>query len=229
MNSRVSVKKRSLPFYSEGEETLNVVSHAIGVLIGISMVVTISQYHQNTTQLVSGILFGFSLIILYAMSCTYHGLSRQGAELEDKKKLQVVDHCSIPMLITGTYIPFALCIIEPARPGLGWTLLGIVCTLACIVTVLTIIDLERFKAFIMVGYFVMGGSLFVGAEILFNALTPEGFTLFLVGGATYAIGAIFYRLGGYMRMKWMHSVFHFFCLFGSLLHYFCICLYVFKY
>lgn len=229
MNAEISAKKRSLPVYSEGEEIFNVSSHAFGVIFGIAMIIIVSLYHQNITQLVSGVLFGLSLVILYAMSCTYHGLSPKGAEREDKKQLQVVDHCSIPILITGTYIPFALCILEPAQPGLGFTLLGAVAVIACIIIAMNIIDLERFKVFTMIGYFLMGGSLLFGADILLNALTWEGFAIFLAGGAVYSIGAIFYKLGGSMKMKWMHSVFHVFCILGSALHYYCICMYVFQY
>lgn len=85
MNAEISIKKHSLPTYSKGEEDFNISSHAFGVLFGIVMIIIVSLYHQNTTQLVTGILFGLSLIILYAMSCTYHGLSPKGAELKDKK------------------------------------------------------------------------------------------------------------------------------------------------
>lgn len=229
MNAENSLENHSLPLYSKGEETFHVCSHTIGVLFGIGMIVTISLYQQNILQLVSGILFGLSLIILYAMSCSYHGLSPTGAELEDKKKLQVVDHCSIPILIAGTYAPFALCVFEPARPGLGWTLFGIVCVIACIITALNIIALRRFKVITMIGYFFMGGSLLVGSDIMINDLTWKGFAIFLAGGAAYCIGAIFYGLGGRMKMKWMHSVFHIFCIIGSALHCVCVCLYVFKY
>lgn len=229
MNTGISQKRSSFPIYSEGEEIFNVTSHAFGVIFGIAMIIIVSLYHQNITQLVSGVLFGLSLVILYAMSCTYHGLSPKGAELEYKKKLQVVDHCSIPILITGTYIPFALCILEPAQPGLGWTLLGVVAVIACIIIALNIIDLERFKDFTMIGYFLMGGSLLFGTNILINALKLEGFIIFLAGGAVYSIGVIFYKLGGGMKMKWMHSVFHVFCILGSALHYYCICMYVFQY
>jgi hemolysin III len=81
----------------------------------------------------------------------------------------------------------------------------------------------------MIGYFLMGGSLLIGSNILINALTREGLAVFLAGGATYAIGTVFYRLGGGMRIKWMHSIFHVFCILGSVLHCFCVCMYVFKY
>jgi hemolysin III len=74
MNAEISVKTHNLPVYSKGEEVLNVCSHTVGVFLGIGMIATVSMFYQNTLQLASGILFGWSLIILYAMSCTYHGL-----------------------------------------------------------------------------------------------------------------------------------------------------------
>ncbi len=234
MNAEITAKNRSLPVYSEGEETFHVASHAFGVLFGIAMISIVSLNHQNTTQLIAGILFGLSLIILYAVSCTYHGLSPEGAELEDKRKFQVVDHCSIPILITGTYIPFALCILEPAKPGLGWKLMGVICAIAFIIIILNIIDLDRFKVFTMIGYFLMSGSVLIVSDIIINALSVEGFTLFVAGGIAYGVGAIFYGLGGKNKVigkgkKWMHSIFHAFCILGSVLHCVCICLYVFGY
>jgi len=74
MNAEITAKKCNLPFYSEGEEIFHVASHAFGVLYGIAMISIVSLNHQNATQLISGVLFGLSLIILYAVSCTYHGL-----------------------------------------------------------------------------------------------------------------------------------------------------------
>lgn len=228
MSVETSARKSTLPVYSEGEEIFNISSHAFGVLFGIGTIIAISLYYQNTTQLVSGILFGLSLIILYVMSCTYHGLSSQGAEREAKKDFQIVDHCSIPILITGTYIPFALCVLEPTRPGLGWMLLGAVCVVACIIITLNVIDLNRFKVFTMIGYFLMGGSLLLVSDIFIGSLTGEGFALFIAGGVAYSIGAIFYGIGGKSK-KWMHSIFHVFCILGSALHCVCICLYVFQF
>ena len=234
MNAEITAKKRGLPFYSEEEEIFHVASHAFGVLFGIAMITIVSLNHQNITQLISGVLFGLSLIILYATSCTYHGLSRRGAELKDKKEFQVVDHCSIPILIIGTYIPFALCILEPAKPGLGWKLMGVICVVACIIIALNIIDLDRFKVFTMIGYFLMGGSVLIGSDVIINTLTVEGFALFIAGGIAYSIGAIFYGLGGKSKViggskKWMHSIYHIFCILGSALHCVCVCLYVFRY
>ncbi len=243
MNNEMPVKKRSLPNYTKDEEKFHVFSHAFGVLFGIAMIVIVSLYHENTVQLVAGVLFGLSLVVLYAMSCTYHALSPEGEELKDKEHFQVVDHCSIPILITGTYIPFAMCVLEPAKPGFGWTLLIIVCVLACAITILNIIDLDRFKVFTMIGYFLMGGSLLIGSDILINLLTVEGFILFVAGGLAYIIGAIFYGIGGKNKKwihsiipelggknkKWMHSVFHVFCILGSVLHCVCVYLYVFQY
>ncbi|QUL53424.1 hemolysin III family protein [Paenibacillus tritici] len=227
MNAEISIKNSRLPVYSEGEETFNVYSHTLGVLFGMGMLITVALLYQNTLQLVSGILFGLSLIILYSMSCIYHGLSPE-KELDHKKKFQVVDHCSIPILIAGTYAPFALCVLEPAKQGLGWTLFGIVCVIVCIVIALNILDLNRFKAITMIGYFLMGGSLLIGSDILITELTREGFAIFLAGGAAYSIGTVFYKLGG-MKIKWMHSVFHVFCILGSILHGVCVCIYVFHY
>ncbi|MDR1643848.1 MAG: hemolysin III family protein [Clostridiales bacterium] len=179
MNSDLTENRGSLPNYSEGEEIFHVCSHAVGVLLGIGMMITVLVCYQNTFQLISGVIFGLSLIILYSVSCTYHGLSAKGPELEDKKNFQVVDHCSITLLIIGTQAPFALCILESAKSGFGWAIYGAVCAIACPVIILNILDLNRFKAVTMIGYFLMGGCLLVGMDILIPALTWQGFALFM--------------------------------------------------
>ena len=116
----------------------------------------------------------------------------QGAELKDKKEFQVVDHCSIPILIIGTYIPFALCILEPAKTRFGMETMGVICVVACIIIALNIIDLDRFKVFTMIGY-LMGGSVLIGSDVIINTLKLKA-SPSLSPGIAYSIGAIFYGL-----------------------------------
>lgn len=226
----------SLPVYTKGEESFHVASHAIGVVLGFVMIILTILDYQNDTQLASGIIFGLTLVILYTISSTYHGLLSAGKELAPKRILQIADHSSVCLLIVGTMVPFALCLLEPAHSGFGLSILLIGCAIAIAITIMNIINLERFKVVNTIGYFVLAALLLTGSGVIYNALSLDGFILFISGGVAYAIGALFYGFGGkrnYFRkvgiakQKGMHAVFHAFCIVGSVLHIVCIYLYVF--
>lgn len=221
---RVKLKDRVLPTYSKGEEIFNMVSHIVGGAIGIVAIVLciiVSVKHNNGYGVVSGIVFGITLVILYTMSSIYHGLS---PKLKAKKVFQVIDHCSIFLLIAGSYTPFCLCTLREADPVVGWTIFGIVWGIAILGIVLNAIDIKKFKVFSMICYLVMGWCIIVKLNLLIQTLGTAGFSLLLAGGIVYTIGAILYGVG--KKKKWMHSIFHILCVISTILHLICILLYV---
>lgn len=221
---RIKLKDRVLPTYSKGEEIFNMVSHIVGGAIGIVAIVLciiVSVKHNNGYGVVSGIVFGITLVILYTMSSIYHGLS---PKLKAKKVFQVIDHCSIFLLIAGSYTPFCLCTLREADPVVGWTIFGIVWCIAILGIVLNAIDIKKFKVFSMICYLVMGWCIIVKLDLLIQALGTAGFSLLLAGGIVYTIGAILYGVG--KKKKWMHSIFHILCVISTILHLICILLYV---
>ena len=155
------------------------------------------------------------------MSSIYHGLK---PHLKAKKVFQVIDHCSIFLLIAGSYTPFALCTLREYDAVTGWTIFGIIWALAILGVVLNSIDLKRYKIFSMICYLVMGWCIVVRIGLLPQLLTWTGFSLLLAGGVAYTVGAVLYGIG--KKRKWMHSIFHIACVVGSLLQFLCILLYV---
>ena len=155
------------------------------------------------------------------MSSIYHGLN---PKLKAKKVFQIIDHCSIFLLIAGTYTPFALCTLREYSPAVGWAIFGIVWGMAAIGITLNAIDLKKFKVFSMICYLCMGWCIIVKIGVVFKQLGTTGFALLLSGGIVYTVGAIFYGLS--KKKKWMHSIFHLACVVGSLLQLICILLYV---
>ena len=221
---RTKLKDRILPAYSKGEEIFNMVSHIVGATIGIVAIVlcsVIAAIHHNGYGVVSGVIFGISLVVLYTMSSIYHGLR---PTCKAKKVFQVIDHCTIYFLIAGSYTPFALCTLREANPVLGWTIFGIIWGLAILGIILNAIDLKKFQKFSMICYLGMGWAIIFKASLLPVLLPTSALVLLVAGGIAYTIGAILYGVG--KKHKWMHSVFHLFILLGSLLHFFCILLYV---
>ena len=221
---RIKLSDRVLPTYTKGEEIFNMVSHIVGAVVGVValvLCVIFAAIHGNVYGVVSSAIFGITLIILYTMSSIYHGLNEK---LKAKKVFQVIDHCSIFLLIAGSYTPFSLCTLREYSPAVGWTIFGIIWGLAILGIVLNAIDLKKYKLFSMICYLVMGWCIIIKGAILPELLTIPGFILVLSGGIIYTIGAILYGVG--KKQKWMHSIFHLACVFGSLLHFFCVLLYV---
>lgn len=222
--NRIKLSDRVLPTYTKGEEIFNMVSHIVGAALGIAALVLciiFSAIHKNAYAVVSSCIYGVSLVLLYTMSSIYHGLS---SKIRTKKVFQIIDHCSIFLLIAGTYTPFALCTFREYNTATGWVLFGIVWGLSILGIVLNSIDLKRYKVFSMICYLLIGWCVIFKINLLPELLTLNGFILLLAGGIVYTIGAIFYGLG--KNHKWMHSMFHIACIIASTLHFFCIFFYV---
>ena len=125
---RVKLKDRILPTYTKGEEIFNMTSHIVGAVLGVVatvLCIVFAAINSNVYGVISGAIYGVTMIILYTMSSIYHGLS---PKLTSKKVFQVLDHCSIFLLIAGSYTPFALCSIRKedalARVVYIWNYLG---------------------------------------------------------------------------------------------------------
>ena len=221
---RTKLCDRILPSYTKGEEIFNMVSHIIGGVAGIVTIVLCSIFaaiHKNPYGIISGVIFGTSMVFLYTMSSIYHGLS---PKLNSKKIFQILDHCAIFVLIAGSYTPFALCTLREYSISLGWWIFGIIWGVAILGIILNSIDLKRFKIFSMICYLVMGWCIVFKINLLPSLLGMPGFILLLAGGIVYTIGALLYGLG--KRYKYIHSMFHICVFIGNLLHMLCVLLYV---
>ena len=199
------------------------VSHIVGGGIGVLVLVAgifISIFRQDVWALVTLIIYGVSLILLYTMSSVYHGLHSPMA----KKVMQVLDHCTIYFLIAGTYTPITLCAIRRVSPLWAWLLFGLVWGLAALAMTLTAIDLKKYACFSMICYIGMGWCVVIAVKPTLQAIAPAGLALLLAGGIAYTIGAVLYGLG--KKRKWMHAVFHLFVVVGSVLHALCVLMYV---
>lgn len=220
---RIKLKDRVLPTYTKGEEIFNMTSHIVGGALGIvatTLCIIFSALHNNVYGIISCAIYGFSMILLYTMSSIYHGLRPNKA----KRVFQILDHCSIFLLIAGTYTPYCLVTLREYNTALGWTLFGIVWGMAAIGIVLNSIDIKKYKILSMICYLVMGWCILIRAPLLPKLLGLPGFILLLAGGVAYTIGAIFYGFG--KKKKYIHSVFHMFILLGSVLQFFSILFYV---
>lgn len=210
----------AIPKYTLGEELINSISHGVGALLGIAALVLCivrSCSPLDGFKLASGIVFGLTIILLYLMSCLYHALKVNRA----KRVFRVFDHCTIFLLIAGTYTPFTLVTL---RDSVGWWLFGIIWATAVLGIVFNAISLKRFAKISVALYLIMGWMVIFSFRPLYESLARPGIWLLLGGGIAYTVGAVLYGIGS--KKKYFHSVFHFFCLLGTLLHFFAVYLYV---
>jgi len=221
---RTKLVDRILPTYTKGEEIFNMTSHIVGGAFGIlvtTLCVIFAAIHGNVYGIISGAIYGVTMIVLYVMSSIYHGLNPKRLS---KKVFQVLDHCSIYLLIAGSYTPMALCTIRGVDVATGWWIFGIVWAMAILGIALNSIDLKTTKKFSMICYLVMGWCIIFKFNVLLEGLHRNGLILLISGGVAYTVGAILYGVG--KKKKYMHSIFHLFILLGSLLQFLCILLYV---
>lgn len=205
-----------MPKYSKGEEIFNMVSHIVGGGLGVIALlfcVIVAAYSQNVWGIAGGLVYGFSVITLFTMSSLYHGL-RPGTIA--KRIFRTLDHCTIFILIAGTYTPILLGRFREVYPTDAWIMLSIIWGIAALGILLNVINLNKFLKLTLSFYLLMGWIIIFMIDRLVSVLGFAFFTLILVGGIFYTIGVAFYAIGG--RKKYMHSVFHLFVVVASILH-----------
>ena len=191
---RICLKERQLPDYTKGEEIFNMVTHIVGGAVGVAtlvLCVVFSALRGSLAGVLCGTAFGASMILLYATSSVYHGLHVNMA----KKVFQILDHCTIYLLIAGTYTPILICGMVPIDPWAAWVTFGVLWGLTALAVTLTAIDLSKYKVFSMICYIAMGWSVIFSLKVAIAALGYGGFALVLGGGLFYTGGVAFYALG----------------------------------
>ena len=211
-----------MPKYTRGEELFNMITHIVGGGLGVVALlacVIVAAYHQHVWGVVSGMIYGFSVILLFTMSSIYHGL-RTGLP---KRVFRVLDHCTISILIAGTYTPILLTRFREAYPEYAWMIFAAIWGLAIVGVVLNAVNLRRFIILSVMCYLGMGWMAMLRVEQLIEILGSTFFMLILTGGILYTIGVVFYALG--KHKKYMHSVFHLFVIAASVFHSIAIAVY----
>lgn len=206
-------------YYHAKEESLNVITHFIGFLLSIAALVLLVAFagmYGSPRHIVSFSIYGGSLVTLYLASTLYHSARRKKL----RRKLNILDHAAIYLLIAGTYTPFTLITLSGS---LGWTLFGVVWGLALAGIGLKLFFTGRYDRISTVGYVLLGWVAVVALKPLIAALSPEGSLYLLAGGISYTIGAVFYSL---RKVPYNHSIFHVWVLLGSVFHFISIFFFV---
>ena len=205
--------------YSPKEEKINIISHAIGFslsIVAFVLLVTHANLHGDVWHIVSFSIFGASLIMLYGASTFYHSAKKP----ELRKRLKIIDHASIYVLIAGTYTPFTLVTLNGT---LGWVIFGVSWGLALTGITLKLFFTGKHNLILTLTYVFMGWVIVFAIKPLISNLPLEGFLWLLAGGISYTIGAILYSV---KKIKFNHAIFHMFVLTGSLCHFVSVFFYV---
>ncbi|MFW6333447.1 MAG: PAQR family membrane homeostasis protein TrhA [Thermodesulfobacteriota bacterium] len=207
------------PRYSVREEIANSITHGIGFLlsiVGLCLLIVLSRAHGDAWHVVSCIIYGSTLIFLYAASTLYHSI--YPAKL--KPILRTLDHSTIFLLIAGTYTPFTLVNL---RGPWGWSLFAVIWILAFFGIIFQKTMLRK-GPMVSVGFYLLMGWVVVAAvKPMLSRVAPGGWVLLLLGGLSYTIGVVFYS---WKRMPYNHAVWHLFVLAGSACHFFAVLFYV---
>ncbi|HHY54586.1 MAG TPA: hemolysin III family protein [Chloroflexi bacterium] len=200
------------PRYTLLEEILNASTHGLGVVlgaIGLALLVVKTLQTDSKVILVSVVIYGISIILLFAASTFYHAIPHNGA----KRVLRIIDHCAIYLLIAGTYTPYTLLVIGDR---LGAVIMAIVWSLAVAGMIFKIFFVGRFQMISLLTYLGMGWLGLLAAFEIAHNLPPTGIALLLGGGIAYSVGTIFFKV---KAIPFNHAIWHLFVLAGCILHF----------
>jgi len=198
--------------YSKSEERLNIWSHGLGLVassIAFPFLIIKAMSYSSFWDIASFIIYGLSLIILYAASTFYHSAKNP----KKRRRLNVFDHAAIYVLIAGSYTPF--CLVALASK-LGWYMFIAVWVFALTGIILKLFFTGKFDKISTAMYLLMGWQVLFFIKPLINVLTSFSLYLLIAGGVFYTVGAILYSK---KKMPYNHAIFHVFVLLGSVSHF----------
>ena len=199
--------------YTKREEQWNAWSHAAGIALGalLGVVLIILAVPNGPWADVGVALYLFGMLTSYAASTIYHSLPRHSRW---KERLRRWDHAAIYWHIAGSYSPITLVAMR-SEGFWGWGLFGFVWLCAIAGTIVSFIKLKEHSYIETVCFIVMGLSVLVAFGPLLQVVSSAAVLWIVAEGVCYITGAVFYMLN---KRRYMHSVFHFFVLAGSLCH-----------
>ncbi|WP_325578387.1 PAQR family membrane homeostasis protein TrhA [Gelidibacter sp.] len=200
------------------EEKLNAWTHGVGAILGVVGLALLISYgeHKTDWSLMSVIVYGVSIIVLFSASTIYHSVSAE----KQKHYFRIIDHISIYLLIAGTYTPVTLIALHNS---LGWPLFWTVWAIAGFGLILKLFFTGKFEIISTLLYLVMGWLIIFDFNNLSELIGPNGLILFVAGGAFYTLGIIFYAVH---RIPYNHVIWHLFVLGGAICHYLMIFFYI---
>ena len=216
----MSINEIEIPKYSLGEELWNAISHGLGALFSIVAFILMMIKVAPTGDpfsIIAVLIYGISLIFLFTVSCVYHSLAKNNG----KRVMRIMDHNMIFLLVAGSYTPYILVALRNINIW-GWgtgvvsyIILAIVWACCILGTVFNSINIKKYAWLSMICYLFAGWVIIVAIVYLWDAIGVVGTILLISSGVAYSLGSILYGLG--KKIKYMHTIFHFFVLIAAIL------------
>lgn len=198
------------PAKPDREELVSAATHAAGIVLsafGGAFLIVLASLRGNARLIVGVSIFTATLILLYSASTLYHVSLREAS----RRRLKILDHAAIYLLIAGTYTPFTLAGLQGAW---GWSMFGTIWGLAVAGVVFKLFFTGRFQVLSTGIYIAMGWLVLVAIVPMTRALSPLTLAWLVAGGVTYTLGTLFYH----SRRQYAHGIWHLFVLGGSVCH-----------
>ena len=217
--------KKEKSDYHLTEEIVCAVTHALGGYLGAAAVVILVLFaiwsdSQVAWKVVSGAIFGATIIILYSVSTIYHAITNH----QIKDECRAFDQMAVYALIAGTYTPFCLVTLRQDFPIQAWAILGVIWGIAIVGILFEWFAKRQFKYLTTFAYLAMG---WLGGFALLHPLSQVfafgGLVWLVLGGVFYSLGVVFFL---WRSLPYNHAIWHIFALAGTIAHFFCILFYV---
>jgi len=198
--------------YSKAEEIANSVTHGLGVLFAVgalTALMVLTAYFGTGLHLVSYLVYGISMLLLYTASTLYHALPGERA----KRFFKICDHSAIYLLIAGTYTPF---LVLNLSGTIAWIAIAVIWSIALVGIIFKLFFTGRFRGVSTLLYIAMGWMVLIVSKPLSSAMPAEAMNWLIIGGVTYTAGTLFYML---KDLRFSHAVWHLFVLMGSIFHF----------
>lgn len=207
----------------DGLRPWSAITHGVGALLAVVGTLLLLgrgvRWGLDLWHLISFAIYGGSMICLYTASTLYHCVN---TSVSGRLWLRKLDHCSIALLIAGSYTPVCLTALRE-QGAWGWAVFGIIWAMAVCSCALSLVWITSPRWLTSAVYLVMGWLAIVALIPLARTLPAEGMAWLVAGGALYTAGGVLYAV------KWpgrnnprfgCHEIFHVFILLGSLCHFF---------
>jgi len=214
MSYKENIQEIKIPKYTKAQERFNTISHLLGIplafIVLIISLIILCRHEFNPSYLLSIIVFVITMIDVYFVSSLYHSTP---LDSENKKVFRVLDHCTIYLLIAGTYTPICVFLMSEHLIGLimliiEWSLAALGILLNALFFRSKVVQVISLFLYLAMGWLV----LFCGAFVYMTSLS---FGFILAGGIIYSIGAILYNIG--KKNLWFHCIFHVFVLLSTII------------
>ena len=210
----MSLDSIQIPNYSRKQELFNSLSHFIGIAVALTILVfafiNLTNGNIGAFYFIGLLIFGITALAVYTISGVYHYLNKDN---KAKKIFRVIDHCTIYLLIAGTYTPICFVLMDIHIVGLIMLIVEWVGAILGIILKAFFFDKKAARVTAFFLYVIMGWLAVYSGGFLY--MPSMSFLFILIGGIIYTIGSVLYAIGH--KNTNFHCVFHVFVLVSTII------------